>query len=30
VLLHRHFLVEEGGKERMIIELRLTRTSKKK
>lgn len=30
VLLHRHFLVEEGGKERMIIELRMTRTSKKK
>jgi Protein of unknown function (DUF1579) len=25
VLVHRHFLVEEGGKERMIIELRLTR-----
>jgi len=30
VLIHRHFLVEEDGKERMIIELRLTRTSKKK
>jgi len=25
VLLHRHFLIEEGGKERMMIELRMTR-----
>ncbi|HTQ79584.1 MAG TPA: DUF1579 family protein, partial [Thermoanaerobaculia bacterium] len=25
VLMHRHFLIEEGGKERLIIELRMTR-----
>jgi len=25
VLVHRHFVVEDGGKERMVIELRLTR-----
>lgn len=30
VLIHRHFVVDEGGKERMVIELRLTRTSKRK
>jgi hypothetical protein len=30
VLVHRHFLVEEGGKERMVIELRLTRKASKK
>ena len=27
VLLHRHFLIEDGGKERMMIELRMTRRS---
>jgi Protein of unknown function (DUF1579) len=25
LLLHRHFLIEEGGKERLMIELRMTR-----
>jgi Protein of unknown function (DUF1579) len=30
VLLHRHYAVEEGGKERMVIEIRLTRTAAKK
>jgi hypothetical protein len=33
VLLHRHFLIEDNGKERMMIELRMTRkgaVSKKK
>ena len=29
LLLHRHYLVEEGGKERMVIELRMTRKSTK-
>lgn len=30
LLLHRHFLVEEGGKERMMIELRMTRKAAKR
>jgi Protein of unknown function (DUF1579) len=28
VLLHRHYLIEQGGKERLMIELRMTRKGK--